>query len=56
VFEMSSSRLILPDRVQYSNRYVFRITARNGEACAIREYVNPIPAQELSRRLNLATG
>jgi len=54
VFEMTSSRLVLPDRVPYANRYVFRMTARNGRASEIMEYVNPLPAQELSRRLNLA--
>jgi len=53
VFEMSASRLILPDRVVYANRYMFRMTARGDRACAIREYVNPLPAQDLSRRLKL---
>ena len=53
VFEMTSSRLVLPDRVPYANRYVFRLSARNGRAFAIREYVNPLPAQALSRRLKL---
>lgn len=53
MFEMTSSRLVLPDREVYSNRYVFLISARNGLACTIREYLNPWPAQELSRRLKL---
>ncbi|OYU34804.1 nuclear transport factor 2 family protein [Novosphingobium sp. PASSN1] len=56
VFEMTSSRLILPDRLVYANRYVFRLTARGNQVCAIREYVNPLPAQELSRRLKLGSG
>lgn len=55
LFEMTSSRLILPDRTPYTNHYVFRITASGGRASAIREYVNPLPAQELSRRLKLGT-
>jgi ketosteroid isomerase-like protein len=53
VFEMSSSRLIMPDRTRYANRYIFRITAHDGRARVIREYLNPLPAQELSRRLKL---
>jgi ketosteroid isomerase-like protein len=53
MFEMTSSRLVLPDRIVYANRYVFLISARNGLAFTIREYLNPSPAQELSRRLKL---
>lgn len=53
IFEMTASRIVRPQNVPYSNRYIFRMTVTAGLVSAIREYVNPLPAQELSRRLQL---
>lgn len=53
MIEMTSSRLILPDRVPYSNRYAIKLAFHDGLIRELCEYVNPLPAQELSRRLQL---
>ena len=54
VIEMTASRTVLPSGYHYANRYVMRLTIRDGRIAVLREYLNPIAAQEMSRRLNLA--
>jgi ketosteroid isomerase-like protein len=50
---MTASRIILPQRTPYTNRYAIRITMRDGLIWQLCEYVNPLPAAELTRRLQL---
>ena len=52
--EMTSSRRIMPGGELYENRYAIALGCDDGLIRWLREYVNPLPAQEISRRLKLA--
>lgn len=51
--EMTSSRKVMPQGLVYENAYAMAFTLRDGLIVSLREYVNPLPARELSRRLKL---